>query len=156
MVAWQCLNSSYLKSKGFVLSIDALLAVGIFILLSYLVFYHSFEARSNPEAVLMLQQNFNDSLDLMDKERILQSMNESLISSQLDSVLSSQYGWKLKIQEFKYSHNNFELEKEIILGQENLDLNLVDVARGRRLFLSFDNNTIEYYYNAEYWAWLNE
>lgn len=144
----------YFTSKGWVMSIDAMgaviLAVGLLIIMSY----YPFEKSTDTLNSLEMQRNFNDVLDLMDREGVLHEMDLGEISEDVNSFLPMHYDWKMRIREYQHSRQEFVKTDDLSFGNTGKSIEEESIVKGSRLFLSFSGGEIERFYYAEYWGWL--
>ncbi len=142
------------ERKGHVLSIDAAFAIIILIALIGMMGYFPFMESKNPYAKLNMQRSMNDALDLLDAQKVLQNFDGNGIAQAIGKTMPVQYSWKMRIGKYSYANDEFSGEAELNFGAGDANLSTADVMHGRRLFLTFANNEIEYYYDAEYWVWV--
>ncbi|MFH1545648.1 MAG: hypothetical protein ABIE23_06215 [archaeon] len=127
-----------------------ILVVAVILLMSY----HPFEKSTDALNSLEMQRNFNDALDLMDRDGTLQQMDSSEIVEDLNAVLPIQYDWKLRIREYRYFQQEFVKTDDLSAGNTSKDTEEESVVKGSRLFLSFSDEKINRFHYAEYWGWL--
>jgi hypothetical protein len=140
-----------MTEKGYALSLDALLALFLFMSLLAFLQLNIFPRTEFGLELLSQQQRMDDLFDLLDDNQTLQSMDANAIQQQIDAVNGFQFNYRIEIEEYRYQANDFTLNNSITFGEELANKRTV---HGRRLFLTFDNDAIEYYYTAEYWSWL--
>lgn len=149
-----CIGSGK-KRRGFALSFDALFAVMVFIVFLGIASYSMLEAPSEHGLRLGMQKAMDDSLDLLDRERILQKFDSS-IETELNKVVPVQYAYSLRIEEYRDRAGGFEKTGEKLFGSQLAIGENTEFVKGRRLFLTFESSQTERYYNAEYYVWVKE
>ena len=152
-----CTNSPGSQGKrGHVLSIDAAFSIIILIALIGIMSYFPLMESKNPYAKLNMQRSMNDALDLLDAQKILQNFDGNEIAQAVNETMPVQYSWKMRIGKYSYANDEFSREAELNFGAADANFLAADVMHGRRLFLTFEDNEIEYFYDAEYWVWVGK
>lgn len=157
MVSQRRFILKFMPSKGYAFTIDAVFAVLVFIaLLFYSVYFSSSPIKVDSLNNFELKQNFDAALLFLDENNSLQSMNSTIIGNDFNSLVPVRYDWRLKIEEYDYNSvtSSFDEIQELSVGNLSLDLNELAYVKGRRLAVSYADNDINKYYNAEYWGWL--
>lgn len=157
MVSQRRFVLKFMPSKGYAFTIDAVFAVLVFIaLLFYSVYFSSSPIKVDSLNNFELKQNFDAALLFLDENNSLQSMNSTIIGNDFNSLVPVRYDWRLKIEEYDYNSvtSSFDEIQELSVGNLSLDLNELAYVKGRRLAVSYADNDINKYYNAEYWGWL--
>ncbi len=138
-------------SKGFALSIDALLAIVIAAILIFTIAFLSGNAKESQYQNLIMKKQINDVLIVMDKTGEFASMNSTLINASITELFPSSYSWRLKMSYYNYS-NGFELEDGFIIGNNQSASD--ETIESHREFITFSNSSVIYYGTAELVVWL--
>jgi len=121
--------------KGYVFSVDALLA--IFVVLILIASFSFFSSRSKSEAfpLMSLQIRTNDVLVTLDKLGYLSGKSSSNISLFTNRTLGSSVGWQMDIEYYNYTeaNNTFKLASALHLGDNSS--NPDEIALSTRVFL---------------------
>ena len=157
------------NEKGYVFSVDAILAVIIVVGLLGIMHFQSLPENDNAIGKLILKKNLNDSFDLLDRQQKLQTMNKVTIEADMNKIMQQNYGYRAAIEEYRYlGSNNFSKTSELKIGDFGADLNDAEYVKGRRIFLTFttqDYNAeggqgkakageINRFYNLEFYGWI--
>jgi hypothetical protein len=137
--------------KGFVFSIDALLAaitMGIF--LTALLFMSS-QTSEKHATEIQLQKQAGDALAVLDKSGVLGSGNITLMNETLTSLLPPFAKWSMGIQYDNYSDGNFVPSGQVEFGSNGNASGEMQV--GERRFVSFENNSVKNYGFARLKLW---
>ena len=148
------LHSKYSgEGKGYVLSLDALMALLILITFIGAAGFSFLQESGNVIAKGETKKVMDDTMDVLDRENVLEGLDVAIIEEKINSSLPKNIFWKVKIEEFEYSQNNFTLRNTYSLGDTTTSLADIEFVKGRRLFLTFEDREILRFYNLEYWAW---
>ena len=140
--------------RGHILTLDAAFSIVILMALVGIMSYVPLMESNDPYSGLNMQRSMNDALDLLDAQKVLQQFDSNGISTAINSVMPVQYSWKMRIEKFSYANDAFTEEDEINFGASDANLSGRGLMHGRRLFLTFENNEISYFYDAQYWIWV--
>ena len=145
--------------KGFVFTLDALLATTIALVI--LIATYTMIPKGQQDYFLESYQTkiANDILIVLDKSNILETHDKTLIQNYLASALPSNYAAELDVQVYECTApkcDGFVLSSAIrpysvIVDRSTLEKDSVLAKRG---FLSFQNDRIKYYSLAELRVWL--
>ena len=91
--------------KGFVFSIDAMLAVLVLIALLAPIMYFSSSASSTNIPIIDLERKGSDTLVLLDKTDVIQSRNSTAIGQMINQTLTSALAWNLTVEYYDYTLN---------------------------------------------------
>lgn len=141
------------NSKGYVLSVDAMLAILIFVTFLIAMSYSLFQESFGTIGELTASKMMGDALDLLDRENILESLDTNRMESEINKVMPSNIFWKIEIEEFRYQANYFMWQHTYSFGNTGAMLDDKEFVKGRRIFLTFSGNEIDRFYNLEYWLW---
>jgi hypothetical protein len=137
-------------TKGFVLSLDALLATLVLIVFTVAFAFFSAQAAVDPLPSLVLKKEAGDMLTVMDKLSIFQSLNSTRMNDTLNATLQYSASWSLEVSYYNYS-NGFVLDHTINVSKSsNTPVNPVVVERE---FLVLANNTVMHYGVARLTLW---
>lgn len=138
-------------SRGFALSIDALLAVviaGIFVLT---IAFLSGNAKESPYPKLIMKKQANDVLIVLDKTGELALSNSTVLNTSVNQLLPSSLTWKMNVYYYNYS-SGFNPANNLTLGSNYSSDDTIVGAQ--REFVTFSNSSVEYYGIAELVVWL--
>ena len=141
------------NKKGFALSLDAFLAITIFIVLvitANAIFSEEFSPAIEKTSTLKMA---NDLMDLLDYEDKLENADAQLLEEEINLALPERLDWKMEIETYTYNGVDFDLVSTQLLGDLSEDLTDKDLIKTRRLFLTFEDNQIKNYNNAEFTVW---
>ncbi|VVC01804.1 Uncharacterised protein [uncultured archaeon] len=137
--------------RGFVLSLDAMLAVFIFIMFWISIMGISAQYASDPFNSLLSLKQADDALAVLDRNQTFASQNAAAINSSLYSLLANSNNWSLEVRYYIYSSSGFSL-----VGTQNLGTNSSH-AKGavftQREFLVLTNTSAPYYGVARLRLW---
>ncbi len=140
--------------KGHILTLDAAFSIVILIALLGVMGYAPMMESNDPYSGLNMQRSMNDALDLLDAQGVLQQFDSNEISTAINSAMPVQYSWRMRIEKFSHANDAFTERDEINFGASDANLSGKALSHGRRLFLTFENNEIAYFYDAQYWIWV--
>ena len=132
--------------KGFILSLDAAIAVMIvFIFIAVSTFYI---AKANEETLSRVQvvRAGSDIMNVLDRENVFETKDPVAISREIGSILPSMYEMRLRI-------NGTFPEKTITVETTNQTPQGQFVVSGERVIV-LSNNSASNYAVANYWMWL--
>ncbi len=139
------------NNNGFILVLDALLAVILFISLMQAIETNYFADRESFNAI-QLERLSNDALTLMDGKSAWKSLSSSLIDENLVLILPENISKKLVIRTYDYNAENAFFQDANYFSIDN-GLNAKQNAfSGTHYYLNFDNNNTRYY-EIKYWLW---
>ena len=90
-------------SRGFALSLDALLSIVILSIFIIGLAYFSSQTEADPFTSLVLKKQASDTLLVLDKNGQLSLLNSTQLNSSLTSILPSALAWNLTISEYNNS-----------------------------------------------------
>lgn len=138
-------------TKGFVFSLDVMLAV---LILSFFVATFSFfsaQARVDPYSIYTLQKQADDALIVLDKSGELATLNQTRLTTVINSMTDFTE-WNMEIEYFNYSHpSGFESAGNISFG--GVYSTTQKVVYSQRVFLVFNGSTIQHYGVAKMRLW---
>lgn len=145
--------------KGFVFTLDALLATTIAIVI--LIATYTMIPKGQQDYFLddYKTKIANDILIVLDKSNTLETNDETLIQNSLTSILPNNYGARLNVYVYEcatHDCDNFVLSSKVApyVITVNRSMPEKDSVLAKRSFLSFENNRIKYYSLAELRVWL--
>lgn len=137
-------------NKGFVFSLDAVLAVIVLSLALSALFFLTAQTHESTSPSLALKRLAGDSLAILDSNGTLSSMNSSLINATLFASLPSQYYFNLSVEYYNYS-SGFVSHQNISLGRQFSAS--YDSAVSSRIFLVYNNSAPKHYGVATIRVW---
>ena len=145
------MQRSGFMAKGFVFTLDALLAVVL--LLSAASGFYMFAASSEESASdqLLFKRQGEDLLSVLDLQGDLASMNASRINSTLNSVVAANLEWQLSIDYYKYADSGFSKNASITLGSNFTTAKIYSASE--RAFLAVNGGSASYYGIARMTVW---
>lgn len=136
-------------SKGYIFSIDMVLS--IIILAVFLISISFFLSRvDDPFSNIILQKEADDALIVLDKYGDLSTLNSTVITNSLNSMLPRSVKWNMELSYYNYS-GGFALAGNNTFGsahQQAKEMVSVD-----RPFLTFENGSIANYCVARLRVW---
>ncbi len=139
-------------SKGFVFSLDAILAVLVLIIFLSTFSFLSAQAEQDNYSNILLNKQANDLLTVLDKTGELSTLNASYINNSINSTLPSNIYWNIELEYYNYTEG-FEKLGNFSIGYIYSNQNTVAFAQ--REFLVFTNNSIQYFGIARLNLWNN-
>lgn len=143
--------------KGFIFSMDAILAVVLLVLFLVAFSFFSSSAIENPYTLLMMQKQANDVLLILDKNEELGTMDTELMETSLNSTLTSSLSWNMQMEYYNHSGGLMHLGN-FTFGQDYTDADQIVLVE--RLFVVFDENqtygnakSVKYYGVARLRLW---
>jgi hypothetical protein len=126
------------RSKGFIFSMDAILAVVL--LMMFLIAFSFFSSRAleNPYTLLVLQKQADDAVIVLDKTGTLGMMDRDDIEKELDNILIRSLAWNMHMEYYNYS-GGIVPAGNFTFGSDYSEADQVVVAE--RMFVVFDQNT---------------
>ena len=107
-------------NKGFVLVLDALLAVILFISLMQAIETNYFLSQESFNTI-QIERMSNDALTLMDNKNAWKSMNPSLIDENLEAILPQNISRKIIIKSYDYNAENAFFQDANYLSLDNYE-----------------------------------
>jgi len=137
-------------SKGFVMTLDASLAVIIMaiFLLSFSFFYA--QIGEDTSSLMAAEKQANDLLIVMDKNGTLATLDPEAIDGNMDLALHEGFSKYLEVEYYNYS-NGFYLAGNFSVGSNYTESEKTVFAQ--REFLVFDNQSIKHYGIARLRLW---
>lgn len=146
--------------KGFFFSLDTALAVIIAILLVVGIFFNLSRGKEDLFGNLYLSKLANDALITLNKNKTLDTLNESLIKTALTDISPDNLAVKLNITVYECTKPvSTGCEEFSVINEKNIyfinpNVTEKNSVNGKRVFLVFQNNRIKYYSIAELRVWL--
>jgi hypothetical protein len=138
--------------RGFVLSLDALLAVLILVMFITGFAFYSAQSSADPFAPLIMKKIGGDMLTSLDKGNVLQSMNATYMNRTLNATLYPSATWRLEVFYYNYS-GGFLLSSSINVSEtRNTPAN---PSVSEREFVVMANNRVKHYGYARLTLWPN-
>ena len=131
-----------LESKGFIFSLDMVIAMSFTIIMLVLANYYI--RTENPLSQLQIEKTGSDIAALLEHKGILDTLNSAVIKENLDKFLPVNDDMRLNIT----TKNNVRL----IIGS-NLPENK-DIISGKRVFVIAQGSAITDHAKLQYWIWL--
>lgn len=146
--------------KGFFFSIDTALAIVITTIIIFGIFFNLSKSQQDLSGGLYLSKLANDALITLDRNKTLDTLNETIIKNGLNDILPNNLAFKLNITVYECTNpvstgcGEFSLTtgKNIYIIVPNVTEK--DSVPSKRMFLTFENNRIKYYSISELRVWL--
>lgn len=141
------------KNRGFIFTLDTLLAV--MILITFLMSFSFFSSQTieTPHPLLLLNKQGDDLLLVLDKTGKLGSLDAEEVSESIDETLPEHFSWNMQIEYYNPS-GNLQKSGNFSFGSDYGNVKSMVVVD--RMFLAFGNKTgneSEYYGNARLRLW---
>ncbi len=140
-----------MRTKGFVFTIDATLALFLMVLVLITIIFLSAQADESPYVNLHMLRIGKDTLSVMDKQGILTSGNVSLMNSSLNSTLQRSIGAHVEISTYYYDEGGFNFMSITQFGS-NIPAN-ASIYVTSRDFVAMSNGRISNYSIARMTLW---
>lgn len=139
-------------TKGFALSLDAMLAAIVLLVFMAAFAYLSYQSQSDSLVPLVMKKQAGDLLTSLDKSNQLQSKNITLMNNTLNLSLAGSTSWLLEVYYYNYS-SGFVLSEtlnasETIAEQE-------DSVVAEREFLVMGGDSVSQYGIARLSLWVD-
>ncbi|MBS3060359.1 MAG: hypothetical protein J4432_02525 [DPANN group archaeon] len=140
------------KTRGFVLSLDVLLAfiIVLTILSSTNQMMQDSDLTKTREAVAM-SNKANDAMSILLKKGTLETLNQGMLNQELQGIMDSSDNWRLIISQ--HQPPNFEASFRLETGQATTPPSTS--ASATRTFI-ITTNTTDTYYTAQLRVWKTE
>jgi len=140
--------------KGFFFSLDTAFAIMIAIILVIGIFFN-LKSQNGEFEKLYLSKLANDVLITLDKNRTLETLNNSTIENSLNYILPDNLAFKLNITIYKCKEN-IRCDEFVINNTFSISSNIPEENSviAKRAFLTFENKRIKYFSLAELRIWL--
>ena len=142
--------------KGFFFSLDTAFAIIIAIILVIGIFFNLDKSQNGGFEKLYLSKFANDALITLDKNRTLETLNNSTIENSLKNILPDNLAFKLNVTVYQCKDvkcSGFDnTDKNIAINSSNIPEENSIIAK--RAFLTFENKRIKYFSIAELRIWL--
>lgn len=143
--------------KGFVFSIDSALAVVIAAIIISGIYFNLFKGQQDLSGNLYSSKLTNDALITLNKNKILDTLNESTIKNRLNDILPDNLAFKLNVT--VYECDDQACRNFVVVSGKNLyilshNVTEEDSVSSKRMFLTFQDGRIKYFSIAELRAWL--
>lgn len=142
--------------KGFFFSLDIAFAIMIAIILVVGIFFNLNKSQNGEFEKLYLSKFANDALITLDKNRTLETLNNSAIENRLNYILPNNLAFKLNVTVYKCKEdikcNEFIINNTFNINRSNIPEENSVIAK--RAFLTFENKRIKYFSIAELRIWL--
>jgi|GEM_PF-1280703 len=125
------------QSKGFVFSLDAILAVVLLMLFLVAFSFFSSRALENPYTMLVLQKQADDALIVLDKTGTLGMMDPADIETGLNNTLIRSLAWNMNMEYYNYSGGIVPVGN-FSFGSDYSDAERIVIAE--RMFVVFEEN----------------
>jgi hypothetical protein len=144
------MKNKIISQKGFSFSFDALLAMFLFVgVLAFL----SLPGESFDTQKLIQKQTTIDLIEASVKLDKLQDFNQIEIEEFFTNNLPTQYDYRINIDSYT-SNGSFSLDSEYSFGNTTEDLNEIDYALAKKIFLNFNSGQIENFNSAKLLVWV--
>lgn len=137
--------------KGYVFSLDALLA---FILIILSVTATSIQTLTHAENDLIYSEEIDSIVDVLIKDGTMQAMQKNDIRKGFERLISKPYESRAETEYYTFDGSSFILDTKIETGPA-VPRN-VAVFSNKKFFLIYSGTTISRYGVINYWVWPNE
>lgn len=142
--------------KGFFFSIDTAFALMVVVILVAGIFFNLNKSQNGGFEKLYLSKFANDALITLDKNRTLETLNNSTIENSLKNILPDNLAFKLNVTVYKCKEdikcNEFVINNTFSITSSNIYEENSVIAK--RAFLTFENKRIKYFSITELRIWL--
>ena len=144
-----------MEMKGFVFSLDALLAISIVLIIFIALTFSLIKGQEDYLTKAMITKYTNDIIIILDQNETLDTFNETYIKEELTKIVPNSLCAMINMTSYEYKNKEFELDEtvEIFLCEESFDNNQ-DIFIAKRGFLTFEDNRIDKYNLATIKVWL--
>lgn len=134
-----------MNKKGFVLTIDATIALILVIIILVLASYYINKANEPSLSKLQLKKRGSDILTQLNYQKVLDTADKNKINDNLTNTLPVNLDMRLQL--------NFTGQRpNVTVG---VDLRSIgNIGSGRQIFVLTDDKKVRDYYIARYWIWL--
>lgn len=132
--------------KGFILSLDATVAILIAFIFVAVSTYYIAKANEDQFSRMQMMRQGSDIMAILDREGVFETQSPVFIGEEISSMLPSAYEMRLRI-------NGTFPEKTIIVETTNQTPENQFIVGGERL-LVISNSSGSTYASARYWMWL--
>ena len=136
--------------KGFIFTLDALMAVLVLMAFAGALFFLSSKIQKDNFSPVVLLRQADDALSVLDRSGGLAGRNMTTINSSLSQLIPSNTGWNLSVSYYNYT-GQFVLVQNFTLGQDYTSANAT--ASASRVFYAYVNSTSRYYGIARLSLW---
>ncbi len=135
---------SKMNKKGFVLTIDATIALILVIIILVLAGYYINKANEPSLSKLQLKKRGSDILTQLNYQKVLDTADKNKINDNLTNTLPVNLDMRLQL--------NFTGQRQnVTVG---VDLRSIgNIGSGRQIFVLADDKKVRDYYIARYWVW---
>lgn len=145
MMKKQSWNSHSGSKKGFILSLDAAIAVVIVFIFLTVSAYYVGKANEDPLTRLQMIRAGSDIITILDQQGVFETLTQTEIADEISSTLPPIYEMRLQVNgTFPQNILTVETTNETI-GQQF-------VVSGERNMVLY-NETGNYYATVKYWLW---
>lgn len=120
--------------KGFVFSLDSILAIILFLSLVLAPSYYFFKGTKGFISSIEVNRVMYDTAKALDKKKTLQTLSKDIIETELTYLVPENYKYKAEIRCYEYS-GSF-IERDIITIDHNSDT-LIQKVSGKYLFFTY-------------------
>lgn len=141
----QSWNSRSGNKKGFVLSLDAGIAVTIVIIFISVSAYYVGKANEDPLTRLQMIRSGSDIITILDKEDVFETSTQTEIGDEINTILPPFYEMRLRV-------NGTFPEGILTAETTNETIGKQFVVSGERVLVMY-NETGNHYATVRYWMW---
>lgn len=127
-----------MSRKGFVFSLDAILAVAILVLFLLTFSFMSSRALEDPYTLLVLEKQADDALIVLDKTDRLETMEPAVIEDALNETLLPTLSWSMHMEYYNYTGGLMPLGN-FTFGSDYAEVDRMAIAE--RMFIVFEENS---------------
>ena len=122
------------EKKGFVFSLDSVLAIILFISLVLGPSYYLFKGTKGFISNIEVNRVMHDTAKMLDKKKVLQTLSKEIIEPEIEYLVPENYNYGIDIRCYEYT-SGF-VERDIITIDHNSD-NLVQKVEGKHFFITY-------------------
>ncbi|HLC45325.1 MAG TPA: hypothetical protein VJI67_00465 [archaeon] len=140
--------------KGYVFTLDAVLAFLMVSAMLALLYHSSFKAEIGSWESANLKRMANNIFTIMDRNEVLHKFSKAVLENDVNLYLPKNFQMRVYVERFEFNETigEFESVDTLTIGP-GIPSDPRNLVFGRRLFVTVDDARIEYYHNAEWWVW---
>jgi len=142
----QSWNSRFGNRKGFILALDAAIAVTIVVIIIAVSAYYTGKANEDPLTRLQMIRAGSDVIAVLDQQNIFETLEQEQIADEISSILPPAYEMRLRV-------NGTFPQKVLTVETTKEDPGEKFLVSGERNMVLY-NATGNHYATVKYWMWL--
>lgn len=132
--------------KGFILALDAAIAVTIVVIIIAVSAYYTGKANEDPLTRLQMIRAGSDVIAVLDQQNVFETLEQEQIADEISSILPPSYEMRLRV-------NGTFPQKILTVETTKEDPGENFVVSGERNMVLY-NTTGNHYATVKYWMWL--